>query len=481
MKKSKVMKKGYWDCWNEDVQAEIDENIEKHRKADGIFKLKGLKAGTPVKVQQLKHDFIFGAHIFNFDQLGSDERNEKYKALYGDIFNSATVPFYWRTFEPEEGSPRFEAEFRDSPQFWNTVKEPKMEPHWRRPPSDPVIDFCEKKGIRIHGHPLFWGNYKWFTPDWLYQKMPKEWSDRLPDGSPFASNSPAAAILEEYSAEEIFKLMPEFAVELQTSMAKRISEIAFRYGKRVQSWDVCNESATDFQRGNMLPDMPICKSHYGPMPGDYTFRAFKLAESLLPEKALLNINDYNLSEAYLEQIRDLKKRGCKIDIVGAQMHLFDPRHCQDIADGKSDVQSPKIVLETMKRLSRADRPIHLSEITITAPGGDARGEEIQAVIARNLYRLWFSTEKMMGITWWNVVDDCGAPGEPSVSGLFHRDMTPKASFHALQELIQGEWMTKCTVKAAKNGTLQFRGFRGSYLLTWTDEKGKKMEEKVHLA
>ena len=82
MKKSKAMKKGYWDRWNDDVQAQIDENIEKYRKADGVFKIKGLKAGTKVKVEQIKHDFIFGAHIFNFDQLGTDERNEKYKALY---------------------------------------------------------------------------------------------------------------------------------------------------------------------------------------------------------------------------------------------------------------------------------------------------------------------------------------------------------------------------------------------------------------
>ena len=114
MKKSKVIKKGYWNLWNDDVQAQIDENIEKYRKADGTFKIKGLKAGTPVKVEQIKHDFIFGAHIFNYDQLGTDERNEKYKALYGDIFNSATVAFYWRRFELEEGKPRFAQEFRDT-------------------------------------------------------------------------------------------------------------------------------------------------------------------------------------------------------------------------------------------------------------------------------------------------------------------------------------------------------------------------------
>lgn len=479
--KSKVMKKGYWNRWNDDVQAQIDENIEKYRKADGSFKIKGLKAGTTVKAEQIKHDFIFGAHIFNYDQLGTDERNEKYKALYGDIFNSATVAFYWRKFELEEGKPRFEQEFRDTAEYWNTVKDPKNEPHWRRPATDPVIDFCEKKGIRIHGHPLVWGNYKWMQPDWLFSKYPKQFRDRLPADAPFVNRNPMADIVEEFTAEQIHKLMPDLAVELQVLMAKRIAEIAFRYGDRVHSWDVCNESASDFQMGNMIPDAPICKSHYGPMPGDYTYRAFKLAESMLPRKAMLNINDYNLSQYYVDQIADLDKRGCKIDIVGAQMHLFNPQTCIDIADGKSDVQSPAGVIETMDRLSKAGRPIHLSEITITAPNNDARGQEIQEIITRNLYRLWFSTEKMMGITWWNVVDDCGAPGEPSVSGLFSRDMDPKPAYHALEDLIKNQWMTKCSVKASAGGTVKFRGFRGTYRLSWKAEDGSKQEQIVHLA
>ena len=196
---------------------------------------------------------------------------------------------------------------------------------------------------------------------------------------------------------------------------------------------------------------------------------------------MLNINDYNLSQYYVDQIADLDKRGCKIDIVGAQMHLFNPQTCIDIADGKSDVQSPAGVIETMDRLSKAGRPIHLSEITITAPNNDARGQEIQEIITRNLYRLWFSTEKMMGITWWNVVDDCGAPGEPSVSGLFSRDMDPKPAYHALEDLIKNQWMTKCSVKASAGGTVKFRGFRGTYRLSWKAEDGSKQEQIVHLA
>lgn len=477
--KSKAMKKGYWNLWNDDVQAQIDENIEKFRKADASWKIKGLKAGTPVKVEQISHDFIFGAHIFNYDQLGTDERNEKYKALYGDLFNSATVAFYWKTLEPVEGKARLDGEYRDTAEYWNSVKEPKMEPHWRRPAPGPVIDFCESKGIRIHGHPLVWGNYKWHYPEWQFNYMPAEWKKRI-DPAWNLDWSPAAEILRDFSAEQIDKLMPGFATTLETLMAKRIAEIAFKFGKRVHSWDVCNESATDYSQGRMIPDDPICQSVYGPMPGDYTYRAFKLAESMLPAGAKLNINDYFRGDAYGEQVKDLQKRGCKIDIMGMQMHLFNPQQCLDIADGKTDLRSPASEYEVFNMMSKCKLPIHLSEITITAPNNDARGQEIQAVITRNLYRLWFSIERMMGITWWNVVDDCGAPGEPSVSGLFSRNMDPKPAYHVLNDLINNEWKTKADLKAGANGTVKFRGFRGTYRVSWTDPSGEIMMKFIEL-
>lgn len=101
--------------------------------------------------------------------------------------------------------------------------------------------------------------------------------------------------------------------------------------------------------------------------------------------------------------------------------------------------------------------------------------------ARNLYRLWFSIEPMMGTTWWNVVDGCGAPGEPTISGLFTRDMRPKPSCHALNKLINDEWKTRTTVRVGADGAARFRGFRGTYRATFTDGTGAEREVTFHLA
>ena len=169
-----------------------------------------------------------------------------------------------------------------------------------------------------------------------------------------------------------------------------------------------------------------------------------------------------------------------MDVVGSQMHLFNPAESVNIARGEGpDHLRPDGIAARFALLSKAGKPIHLSEITITAPDMSKRGQMVQAIIARNLYRAWFSVEKMNGITWWNVVDNCGAPGEPSISGIFTRDMQPKAAYFAMDDLINREWKTKTSV-VAKGGKVSFRGFRGRYRLTWKDAEGKDRSKFVEV-
>ena len=46
-----VMGEGYWKKWNPEVQAEIESDIEKWRKADGVFAVP-VASGTEVAVEQ---------------------------------------------------------------------------------------------------------------------------------------------------------------------------------------------------------------------------------------------------------------------------------------------------------------------------------------------------------------------------------------------------------------------------------------------
>ncbi len=503
-----VMSNQYWEVWNDDVQRRIDADIEKYRKADAAIDI-AAPDGADVAVEQISHGFFFGAHIFNFNQLGKKEWNDRYKALYGTLFNSATVAFYWRTLEMYPHAPRFSETTRDTEGYWNACVHPKDEPHWRRPAVDPVISFLKTRGCRIHGHPLVWGNNAWHTPTWLWDdfcpasekfaleaatgvKIPSRdvrrpicTKDRLNDPNERLWADAWEKIYRLLSEEEIAALVPSYIKAMNDFYEARIRSIGERYGNRVDSWDVVNESATDFDRfgRRAVRGKAFDKSHYGPMPSDYAFKAFRWSQKYLSPKARLNINDYNMTP-FFEQVDDLVKNDARIDVVGSQMHLFNPADSASIARGEFSPETrekthPKEIWNTFAILSRAKRPIHLSEITITAPDTSARGQMVQAIIMRNLYRLWFSIERMDGITWWNVVDDCGAPGEPSMSGLFTRDMRPKTVYHAMNDLVNREWRTRATVKAA-DGKVAFRGFRGRYRLTWKDAAGAERTKFIEV-
>ena len=124
------------------------EGIERYRKGNGRITVVD-KEGTPVsnakiKLTQTNHEFRFGANLFMLDELESEEKNEKYKKYFSDIFNMATLPFYWDALEPERGKPRYA---KDSPKIY------------RRPSPDLCIEFCEKHGIEPREHALAYSLY----------------------------------------------------------------------------------------------------------------------------------------------------------------------------------------------------------------------------------------------------------------------------------------------------------------------------------
>jgi len=131
-------------------------------------------------------------------------------------------------------------------------------------------------------------------------------------------------------------------------------------------------------------------------------------------------------------------------------------------------------------MAGAERPLHVSEVTVSAPDVTGEGNAIQAEIAKNLYRLWFSHPNVMGITWWNVVDGGAAQGEPSTSGIYDTALNRKPVYNVLDTLINQEWKTRTTLKTPEDGILKFRGFKGKYIVRWKDKSGKIQKADFYL-
>lgn len=322
--------------------------------------------------------------------------------------------------------------------YWKTLEPEPGKPRfaegspyeYRRPPTDPVVAYLESRGVNMNGHAIIYGMRRWGHPTW----------------------------------------MPEDRKAMEPLFERHVKELAERYRGRVQRWDVVNE--------------PIDQANRGLMPDDYTYKTYAWAAKYFPASVRFGLNDCDIhwgpSRRYVEITRDLLDRGARVDTIGVQMHIFNPKESQSIAGG-ADILTPAKNLAVLDCLRESGLPIHISEVTVSAPADTEAGRAVQAALARNLYRLWFSYPEVMGITWWNVVDGGAAPGEPSWSGLYDVELRPKPVYQALDALINGEWKTRLTLKAEADKPVTFRGFKGHYRVAWTDASGAAKSAAFELA
>ncbi len=90
--------------------------------------------------------FLFGCNFFGYPQQG-----ETYAEQFAALFNFATLPLYWRSFEPEEGKPRFA-------------------------PVDTKLARLEEAGITAKGHPLCWF-HEAGCPAWMQGRSFDQWRE----------------------------------------------------------------------------------------------------------------------------------------------------------------------------------------------------------------------------------------------------------------------------------------------------------------
>ena len=93
--------------WTDPVlQEKIALGIENNRKGDFYLHFidsrnRDVKVEN-LKVEMLKHDFLFGAQIFLLGGFENEERNRLYEENFLNLFNFATVPFYWKAYEQKD-------------------------------------------------------------------------------------------------------------------------------------------------------------------------------------------------------------------------------------------------------------------------------------------------------------------------------------------------------------------------------------------
>jgi endo-1,4-beta-xylanase len=131
-------------------QVFVADSTLAHRRADAWVTVRGsdgsLLAGADVTVAQRSHKFLFGCIGFDFIQLANDELSglaaesaQRLADAWFELFNFATLPFYWGDFEPVRGQP-------------NTARILK------------TAQWFVERGALVKGHPLAWHTV---TAPWL--------------------------------------------------------------------------------------------------------------------------------------------------------------------------------------------------------------------------------------------------------------------------------------------------------------------------
>jgi GH35 family endo-1,4-beta-xylanase len=117
------------------------EAIKTHRFHPFTLQLEGagVTPGQRVKVRQTRHAFLFGANAFWLTRPLPEAARQRHEARFLELFNAATLPFYWGRYEPVEGEPD-EANLKQAARW------------------------CRDHGITTKGHPLCWHTV---CADWL--------------------------------------------------------------------------------------------------------------------------------------------------------------------------------------------------------------------------------------------------------------------------------------------------------------------------
>jgi len=131
----------------------IEDRIQRHRTAEVTLTVTDEAgrplANVPVTVRMTAHRFLFGCNIFPMVRGLGGPLNALYRKRFADLLNFATLPFYWNSYERQEGQ--------------------TIEPYCLQ-----TAKWCAENGIRTKGHPLVWTH----EPPWLKDKDPAE-AERL--------------------------------------------------------------------------------------------------------------------------------------------------------------------------------------------------------------------------------------------------------------------------------------------------------------
>lgn len=416
---------GYFDfagVSDEEILDGVDARIDTYRKGNGVISVvNGVGqpvVGVDVTVEQLTHSFLFGSGIFEWyesyvapgypplteaQQLWSDT----WRALFLDVFNFATLPYYWVSGELENGSMLHAANYE-------------------------ALAWCLANGVQAKGHPIFWNADE---PAWI-----NNWSD-----------------LDAVKAR-VFGY-------LEKCIGNSPDMFLWEVANEAAVWDTLGlrQAAPATTRMWMREgQVPLLLELFA------AARALIAPGQILSINDY-HVDDL-YAALLLDLIEGAGGAPFDVIGIQSHMHddIWSPQKLWQVCDRFASIH-PRIHFTEVSILSGYKRNAEGGRIWATNPETTASwpstplGEAQQAVEVEKFYKVLFSHPNVEGITWWNNCDGVSWLNAPR--GFFAADLTPKPSWAVLKNLIKTTWWTSLSGVTNGAGQYSFRGFAGTYRIT----------------
>ena len=361
-------------------------------------------ADREVAVEQLSHAFGFGNIGFDLVPLANEES----------------------VGEARESDERLARQWLDLfnvvtlPFYWARFEPERGQPETSR--LQAAARWFVERGVPVKGHPLVWHT---LAPPWLL-------------GAPLD--------------------------EVEATLRERVRRDVSAFAGLIDLWDAINEVVI----------MPVFEKEQNAVTQLAAARgrvamvrlAFEAARAANPSARLV-LNDFDLSVDYEQLVEECLAAGIEIDALGLQTHMHQGYR------GEEELYS------TVERFARYGLPLQLTETTLVSgelmpshivdlndwqvPSwpSTAEGEQRQAEEIVRHYRSLVAHPAVESITYWGLSDASAWLGAPA--GLVRADGTEKPSYHALRELVRGEWwLAPTSLRTDDAGRLAVHAFAGVF-------------------
>ena len=373
-------------------------------------------AHLDVTLEQRRHAFAFGNIGFDFVDLANGveaspgnvfggaarDSAERLVDLWLDVFNTATLPFYWAGFEPERGQPQTDRLLAAA--------------RWFR-----------ERGVAVKGHPLVWHT---LVPDWL-TAVPDDEVEAVVRARIRREATAFAGLVQGWDAVNEAVIMPVFDNEETPNALTRLC----RRTGRIATVRMAFEEARSADRSAVL------------VLNDFDMStAYEcLVEGVL--EAGVEVDAIGL-QSHMHQGYWGEERTLAVLERFARFGL--PLHLTESTLLSGDLMPPEI--EDLNDFRPATWP--------STPAG--AGRQADALVRH--YSTLLSHPSVEAVTYWGITDEGSWLGAPA--GLVRVDGTPKPAYDALRRLVREEWWLPPTPgRTDEQGRVAVRGWAGDYAVS----------------